>query len=165
MSDNEGWAEGYVEFSKVVGSRIREDGHESVLMCEGPDGQRFDMVTPSNHIPLLLSALSEAFRNAMIKINNPTPQVAHQTPKFIDTNPLFQVVGISGVVYPERGEIDLELEAVGNQKFVVSLPESVSRALFEFLLSGLQVRRSEAKLISSNLNCQRLTIAGLPLFR
>jgi hypothetical protein len=125
--------EGYVEFSKLVEGRIREDGEEVILLCEGPDGGQFEMVVPTKEIPVIAHSLMNAMRAAMIRVKNPLP-VKRPYPVFVDAPPVFVVLGLSGVVQPESGQIDLQIESPGEQEFVVSFPKEIARMLFDLLL-------------------------------
>lgn len=133
MPENEGWGGGFVEFSKIVNNRISEDGKEVVLMCEGPDAAAFDMVIPTGAIPQLMQGLESSFRAAMLLIKHPIP-VSIDGPKFLDAAPVFKVIGISAVVYPDDGSVDIQIQSQNEQEFVVSLPPPIVRVLFQHLL-------------------------------
>jgi hypothetical protein len=126
-------SEGYVEFSKIVASRIREDGEEIMLTCRGADGGEFDMLIPTRAVPGLTNDMNMAFAGARIKQENPSP-VPLRMPRFVDAPPAFITTGLSGVVYPESGRIDLQIEAMNEQEFVVALSPEHARALFDLLL-------------------------------
>lgn len=124
--------EGYVEFSKIASARIREDGEEIDLVCLGSDGGEFEMVVPTRAIPGLINELSIAYRGALIKQKNPQP-VPVRVPRFVDAPAVFVATGISGVAH-EDGQIDLQIEALNQQAFVVALASGPAKTLFHLLL-------------------------------
>ncbi len=135
MADEEKQSEGYVEFSKITANRIRADGEEVILVCEGPDGGQFDMVIPTREIPVLIHTLSNTLRAAVIRVKNPLP-LERPYAVFTDAPPVFVVLGLSGIVQPETGQIDLQIQSPGEQEFLVSFPKEAARMLFELLLQG-----------------------------
>ena len=66
-------SEGYVEFSKIISTRISEDGKEIQLVCQGPDGGEFDMLIPARTVPDINQQLGTALRAALIRQHNPDP--------------------------------------------------------------------------------------------
>lgn len=126
-------AEGYVEFSKIVDARIREDGAEIQLICQGEDGGEFDMLIPTRAVPGLTNDLNAAFRAARIRQENPEP-MPYRIPRFLDAPPVFIATGLTGVVYPESGQIDIQIQPLQGHPVVVSFPAERARELFQFLL-------------------------------
>ena len=104
-----------------------------MLVCRGADGGEFDMLIPTRAVPGLTNDMNMAFAVARIKQENPSP-IPIRMPRFVDAPAVFMTTGLSGVVYPESGQIDLQIQAMNEQEFVVALPPEHARALFDLLL-------------------------------
>jgi hypothetical protein len=130
MSDE---VKGVVEFSEVVDVAIREDGEEVKLTCKGDDGLLFDMLIPVDAVVPLSKRLLEIGRSARISKMASRPVIFRQ-PQFTTPPPLFLVTGLSGVVYPESGQIDLQITPMRGPDIQLSLPAENAKALFDLLL-------------------------------
>lgn len=126
-------AEGYVEFSKIKEVGIREDGEEIRITGEGDDGAVFDMLIKADAIDELIANLQFISRSAQIKRRLPRP-VALRRPKLGAQPALFLAQTLQGVVYPETGHLDIQIQPVGGGEIQVSIQKEQAKALFDLLL-------------------------------
>jgi hypothetical protein len=126
-------SETYVEFSRIVDVALRDDGEEVKIVCQGDDGEQFDMLIPTEAVISLSIQLEAIGRSARVSKTAFRP-VLHREPRFGEPPPCFAVTDISGVVYSESGQIDLQIQPLNGPAFQVKLLPEHAKALFDLLL-------------------------------